>query len=33
MKEEAPQSDKEAVLWIHGIGWTDILSKSRYARK
>jgi hypothetical protein len=33
MMEEAPQSAKEAVLWIHGIGWTEILSKSTIRKK
>jgi hypothetical protein len=33
MMEEAPQSAKEAGLWIHGIGWTEILSKSTHARR
>jgi hypothetical protein len=33
MMEEAPQSAKEAVLWIHEMGWTETLSKSRYPRR
>lgn len=33
MMEEMPHSAKETVLWIHGIGWSEIISKSSLRKK